>query len=472
MKNLFCFANILLLFFGVYSQAQTCQNSVLLSKNAYKILNFQNDMHIPKKKGDYTLASPFGDASEIKWAKKFNIVELGNVENQDVTYDLLNKKGLLHVKYPIGYDWMPALYYYTEGKNRKFVDWLYKNRNIATLNPEGPFVHCRKNHYTWCQDYYYNFANEEVMQKRVKDLLTNMKLRGFRGLFFDWASGSYIEEKEYSPMLQNFKKFHTKQNYFDFVSKFYQKLKDSNIFVVTNQGFRKAEYILPFVTYDMTESYITTDVRKKIKVQLTQKGWVDSVMVTNYYPIYEDSKELKDSLKFIDLLSQYKKKYKKFGFKNFIYLNYLAPEYKKVYESSLLYKMVKPKNGIYFSYAMAKLADCMVYAEVSKNRKLERDDIYFYDLGDALGKKYEKLDAVNGYVRFYEKGFVLVSGAYTKELYLKINSKYLKKNKKIYDTYNKIYLPSPQQNVIIDLKFQKDSFTKQYLPLGRVYLYI
>ncbi len=472
MKLSLLHVSITVLLFSVCSQARTLPNSILLSKNAYKTLNVQNNLNIPKKKGDYTLASPFGDESEMNWAKKFNIVELGNVENQDVTYGLLNKKGLLHVTHPIAYDWMPAFYYYTEGKNRAFVDWLYKNRNITTLNPEGPFVHCRENHYEWCQDYYYNLANEEVMQKRVNDLLANMKLRGFRGLFFDWASGRYIEEEAYNPMLQNFKKLHTKQSYFDFVSKFYKKLKDSNIFVVTNQGFRKAEYILPFVAYDMTESYITTDVRKKIKIQLTQKGWVDSVMVTNYYPIYEDSKDIRDSLKFIDLLCVYKKKYKKTGFKNFIYLNYLAPEYRKVYESSLLYKMVKPKNGIYFSYAMAKLADSMVYAEIPQNRKLERDEIYFYDLGDVLGKEYEKLDAIEGYIRFYEKGFVLVSKAYNKELYLKITSQYLKKNTKVYDAYNKRGLKVSQQTITVDLKFQKESFTQKYLPLGRVYLYL
>lgn len=472
MKRVWLHVSLVLLFMSVISEAKSTSNSMLINKYDYKILEIANDLNISKKKGDYTLASPFGDESEMNWAKRFNIVELGNVEDQDVTYALLNKKGLLHVTHPIAYDWMPAFYYYTEGKNRAFVDWLYKNRNITTLNPEGPFVHCRENHYEWCQDYYYNLANEEVMQKRVNDLLANMKLRGFRGLFFDWASGSYIEEEAYNPMLQNFKKLKTHKSYFDFVSKFYQKLKDSNIFVITNQGFRKAKYILPFVQYDMTESYITTDVRKKIKIQLVQKGWVDSVMVTNYYPIYDNSKDLKDSLKFIDLLSTYRKKYKKFGFKNFIYLNYLAPDYKKVYESSLLYEMVKPKNGIYFSYAMAKLADSMVYAQVTQNRKLERDEVYFYDLGKVLGKTYEKLDAIDGYIRFYEKGFVLVSKAYSKELYLKISSQYLKRNAKVYDTYNKRGLKVSQQTITVDLKFQKESFTQKYLPLGRVYLYL
>jgi len=194
-------------------------------------------------------------------------------------------------------------------------------------------------------------------------------------------------------------------------------------------------------------------------------------MVTNYYPIYDNSNDLKDSLKFIDLLSSYKKKYKKYGFKNFIYLNYLAPEYERVYESSLLYRMKKPKNGIYFSYAMAKLADSMVYAEVSENRNLERDEIYFYDLGHVLGASYEKLDAIDGYIRFYKKGFVLVSQAYSTELYLKIKSKYLKKNIKIYDTYNKNYLKVDQESVTVLLKYQQETFGHKYLPLGRVYLY-
>ncbi len=472
MIKILLHVSVVWIFMGIALQAENINNSVLVSKNEYKFRPITNNLNITKKKGDYTLASVFGDAKEVAWAKRFNMVELGNVENPDVTSALLHKKGLLHVKHPIAYDWMPALYYYTDGENRAFVAWLYKNRQTTTLNPNGPFVHCKKNNYDWCQDYYYNLSNKEVLQKRVDDLLTNMKLRGFRGIFFDWASGSYIEEKVYKPMLQNFNKFHTDKTYFDFVSRFYQKLKDSNIFVVTNQGFRKAKYVLPFVQYDMTESYITTDVHKKMKIQLAQKGWVDSVLVTNYYPIYDNSKDVKDSLKFIDMLSVYKKKYKKYGFKNFIYLNYLAPKYIKMYESSLLYKPVKPKNGIYFSYAMAKLADNIVYAEISQNRELERDEVYFCDLGHVLGKRYEKLDALKGYIRFYEKGFVLVSEPYKKELYLKITSKYLKQDTKIYDVYEKKELHSSKNSVTVDLKFEEESFTQKNLPLGRVYLYI
>ena len=472
MKKFCLYVSIVGIFMGVCLHAQSRTNSQLVSKQSYKAYPIKGDLKIKKKRGDYALASVFGDAKEIAWAKRFNIVELGNVENPDVTYKVLDKKGLLQVPYPIAYDWMPALYYYTDGDNRAFVRWLYKNRETTTLNPKGPFIHCKENHYDWCQDYYYNLSNRELLKRRVDDLVANMKQRGFKGLFFDWAAGNYIEEKAYNPMLQNFNNFQTDKSYFDFVSRFYKKLKDLNIFVVTNQGFRKAKYILPFVRYDMTESYITTDTHKNIKIQLADKGWIGSVLVTNYYPIYDNSKDLKDSLKFMDMLSAYKEKYKKYGFKNFIYLNYLAPKYIKMYASSMLYKPVKPKNGIYFSYAMAKLVDGLVYAEISQNRALERDEVYFYDLGHVLGKKYEKLDALNGYIRFYENGFVIVSSPYKKELYLKLYSKYLKKSRKIYDTYEKRELHSSKKSVTVDLKFEKESFTQKHLPLGRVYLYI
>jgi hypothetical protein len=471
MRQLLLHFMVMPLFFTVFLQADMIPNSTLVTKKAYKVLDDKSEPNLPKKRGEYVLASVFGNKEELEWAKRFDIVELGNVEDSKVSYELLEKKGFLDLAHPIAYDWMPALYYYTGGENRAFVEWLYKNRAVMTINPKGPFIHCKENHYEWCQDYYYNLGNEELMKKRVEDLISNMKIRGFRGVFFDWASGVYIEEAAYRSILLNFEKLNPGKSYFDFVSEFYQKLRASNIFVITNQGFRKAEYILPFVQYDMTESYITTDVAKKMKIQLFQKGWVDSVMTTNYYPIYKDSHTLKDSLKFIDLLSGYRKKYKKFGFKNFIYLNYLAPEYEKIYASSQLYKMKKPKNGIYFSYAMAKLADGMVYAEVPGNRKFERDEIYFYDLGHVLGEKYEKLDAIEGYIRFYEKGFVLVSQSYPKELSLKISSKYLKSKKKLYDVYNKTKLKIVENSVAVNLEYEEDQITKDKLPLGRVYLY-
>ena len=444
----------------------------LVSKENYITSKSPKITDLKEVKGDYLIASPFAEGDELTWMKKFNIVELGNVEDNNVNATLLKKQGLLQIPHHIAYDWMPALYYYTDGENRDFVEWLYQHREKTTLNPEGPFIHCKENHYDWCREYYYNLGNEELFDKRVADLLNNMQERKFNGIFFDWAPAQYILDKPYKEILSNFKKLNPKLQYFDLVEKFYKTLKKKNIFVVTNQGFRQKQFVLPYVTYDMTESYITTDVTKKIKLQLLNKGWVDEISVTNYYPIYDNSQSIADSLKFIDMLTKYKKEYKKDGFKNFIYLNYIAPDYEKVYKNLPLYKEVKPKNAIYFSYAMAKLTNNLVYAEIPTNRKLERDEIYFYDLGAPLGESYEKIGTLEGYIRFYEKGFVLVCEQSSEELYLKIQSPHLKRGRTILDTYSNIYLKSQKETTVVDLKFQKDIFTHKNLPLGRVYLYL
>jgi hypothetical protein len=447
-------------------------NYYIVNKNQYKILrNNIPKLKIPIKRGDYATSSIFLNKKELKWARKFNIVELGGIDDDKINYNFLKKQGVLSIPFHVGYDWMPSFYYYTSGQNRNFIKWIYKNKNKTTLNPKGPYLHCKENHYDWCEDYYYNLGDKKVFDARIDDLIQNMKRTGFNGLFFDWASGGYILEKEYESIYKNFRKLNPGKDYFSLVGNFYKKLKKLDILVVTNQAFRKEKYLLPFVTYDMTESYITTDVNIDRKIQIQGKGWVEKIPTTNYYPINKNSNSLKDSLYYINLLTNYKKKYKKYGFKNFIYLNYLAPNFKKIFDSASVYRMEKPKNGIYFSYAMAKLTDNIVYAEVPYNRKLERDDVYFYDLGKPLSKSYGKVSVIDGYIRFYSHGFVLVSSAHKKDIYLKVTSSFVPEIRHIYDAYDKIWLKNINNSTVVKLHFQKNIFSKKMLPLGRVYLY-
>lgn len=460
---------ILILYSFIYGEQKI--TSSIVTKDMYQTTDTASSK-IPLKKGEYALASIF-NKDEMAWAKKFDMAELGGVDDPHKTFDIMKKAGAFVIKKDIGYDWMPAFYYYTSGENRKFVRWLYKHKDSMLLNPNGPYLHCQKEGYNWCKDYYYDYGNDTLLKARVDDLIANISSKGFKGVFFDWASGGFILSSEYKQMKELFQKRHPRKNYFKSIAKFYKALKDRDIFVITNQAFRKEKYgLLKYIDYDMTESYITTDIEKKVHLQLLGKGWVDNIKVTNYYPIYDNSNSLKDSLYFIDLLTSYKKKYKKYGFKNFIYLNYIAPDYEKVYASASLYRKKKPKNAIYFSYAMGKLTNNIVYAELSDDRKLERDKVYFYDLGEALGKSYIKLQKPkDSYVRFYEKGFVLVSDAKQKEIYLKISSNFIPKNRKIYDAYNDIWLQSKKNSLILKLKYQKGTFSDLFLPLGRVFLY-
>jgi hypothetical protein len=405
------------------------------------------------KKGDFVTADIY-DKSQVEWAKLFRMADVGGIHDPNITPKML-KIGAL----TFGYDWMPAFYYYKDGSNNEFVKWLYKNRKTDTINPDGPFPHCNEMNYDWCEDYYYNFGDEKIIDKKVEWLIKNIKQKGFNGLFFDWASGIFILEKEYKKIYKNFKKLNPNKNYFNQVALFYKKLKRKGVIFITNQAFRKADKLLPYVTYDMTESYITTDKFIKGRIQIQGKGYVDKIPVTEYYPI--DSKTLKATFYYMKMLEKYKQKYKNEGFKNFIYLNYIAPEYKKVYPNLDLYKEIKPKNAIYFSYAMAKLFDAIVYAEVDENRKLERDDIYFYNLGKVVDKSYKEIQ--NGvWIRKYQNGFVLVSKVNKNDKVIKINAK-----KEFYDIYNKKWI----KNSVIKLDYQKDLWTKKQLPLGRVYIY-
>jgi hypothetical protein len=472
MKNIFGRYLFLLLCVTAVSYAEYI-HSTIVGKNDYRVINPNKtgQLKVLKQKGGYVSIPLFEGEWAVKWARKFNIAELGNFNDDRFSENLLKKAGIASIKHHIAYDWMPGVYYNLYGSNGKFVSWLYKNRNFATLNPKGPFIHCRKNHYDWCNDYYYDLGNPKVFERRVKNLIDTMKAKGFNGIFFDWGSGGYILDKEYKSVYSNFKKLNPNKNYFKLIGAFYKRLREDGIFVVTNQAFRKERYLLPFVTYDMTESYITTNINIKKSMQIQGVGALDTIDVTDYYPIDNNSKTLQKTLFYIDLLEKYKKEYKKEGFKNFVYLNYLAPVYKPVYNSDILYREVKPKNGIYFSYAMAKLTDSLVYAEVPDNRKLERDDVYFYKLSKVLGERYEKLDGIDAYVRFYKNGFVLASAAYGHDIYLKLSSRFLPQKAEIYDAFNNVWIQAKSHTVILKLHYAKSIFKHTALPLGRVYLY-
>ena len=396
----------------------------------------------PMKKGDFATIR----LNDKDWASKFRIIDVAD-----------NKLDVNSVK--LYYDWLVGFYYYKDGENTNFVKEFYTHRKEWTLNPEGPFIHCPENGYDWCDDYYYNFGNKTVINKKIDFLLNVLKSKYYNGIFFDWANDAMMYEKEYKQISKNFKKLNPNKTYADTIEMFYKKLKEKGVFFITNQAFR-AEKLLKYVPYDMTESYITTDTFVDTRIMIENKGWVEKVPVTNYYPI--DDKSLKATLFYLNMLTKYKEKYKKYGFKNFIYMNYLAPQYKKVYTMQPVYKEVMPKNGIFFSYAVAKLTDNIVYAEVTDKPQLEKSDIYFYDLGKVVGKNYIKLKNLNIYIRYYENGFVLVSDKYPKDKQIKLNL-----SKKYYDVYNKKWI----YDNIIHLHYEKDSITGKKLPLGRIFMY-
>ena len=128
-----------------------------------------------------------------------------------------------------------------------------------------------------------------------------------------------------------------------------------------NQAFRKEQWILNSVNYDMTESYgfMNWVVNKTINVK---NKWTTKAKVTKYFSISENeftsTKTRRELFKntFFYLWDLQKKKNTYVDNSNFkyIYMNYAAPEYKDIWGWE--YQEVTPKNAINFWYAFAKLA--------------------------------------------------------------------------------------------------------------------
>jgi hypothetical protein len=429
--------------------------------------------HITKSKGEFATASIY-ENHRLKWASNFKIVEIGELEITQDQIDFLRKKGVEKI---FVYQWMPAGYHYISGDDDPFMDWVYQNRYTLTLNPEGPFPHCNEMGYTWCQDYYYDFGNQELVERRVSFIKEKTLDRGIDGVFFDWASGVFIEEEVYRPIKDRFYQLHPDGDYFKYVSDFYDALRKEGVMVFTNQGFRKASYHLPVVDYDMTESYITTDevlnekawIILKDEAGKTVKKLMD-IPITNYYPVSVDVPSLEDTAYYMNYLETLKNQYSGKNFKRFVYMNYVSPELEKVgeMEGYPVFKAKIPKNAIFFSYAMGKLCGEFVYTEVPLDHSLEKEDLYFYRLGNPLGDTFEKIGNQK-YIRFFSNGFV-IAGLWENPQNLTVSSPYLK-NGFVYDIYNRKWLKIDKNSIEIKIEPYFDHIQQKIVPIGRVFVY-
>ncbi len=451
----------------------------------------QENVQYPKTKGVFATVYPW-DAAEnpeiLNWIKKFQIVEVGGFNDAEDIEKFISQLLNSNVK-PIIYEWMPAGYYYPNGDNNEFMEWIYENRQTYTLNPDGPFIMCDGNE---CKDFYFDLGKDELVSRRIQYLNSSLNTLGASGLFFDWAPGIYITQDEYRRILKEWRFRYPEKDYLEAVGDFYRKLKDrTNILMVTNQGFRNAKNVLPYTDYDLTESYATSvdkiccDNNNPLcnKIDILYKGKIYNLDVykTIYYPVSSNfcSGSLSDTIRWLNYLKG-KLIYAGSDFKGYIYLNYASPEYVKMEKNGkVVYTLKKPKNAIYFGYAVPKLLGWSSYTEVilsddepHRLPSLEQDDVYFADLGSPLGNSYEHFQNEYGdyYVRYYENGFVL-AGKFDHSSCLTLTSPYIREGK-IYDLYNKEVYLAKNQSITFHIKPEKDPLTEEFAPLGRVFVYL
>lgn len=348
--------------------------------------------------------------------------------------------------------------------------WIYANRSWTTLNPRGPFPHCEENGYDWCQDLYFDLGNSTV-RKKINEYIRSIVLSSsWDGIFFDWASGTFIEEEAYLPLLDLFRRKHPHENYLRAVVKTYRELRNflnREKIIVTNQGFRNPD-VLKWVDYDMTESYGTGCEYFGRVINVEGMGPVE-VPQTVYYPVSNNyfSGSLQDSLYYLDYLWKLLVRFKDGRLKNFIYMNYAAPLFRETNPG--VYRPYQPKNAIFYGYALAKLRNFVSYTEIPFLRKLEQTDLYFYDLGKPLGDLYFPING--GYVRYYKNGFVIV-GEWDRVEKIVLSSPYLLEGSPVYDLYDEKWIGRVKNSsVTLTIFPDRDPLTGRMAPVGRVFFY-
>ena len=104
--------------------------------------------------------------------------------------------------------------------------------------------------------YYYDPL---AMHGRAEALAAKLAAIGYDGVFLDATTS----ESVHPDALKEFTRRHPTHDYDEAFSDFLRALRRNVRLVVTNQGYRKAEQVLPFVDWDITESMITYPRRGK-----------------------------------------------------------------------------------------------------------------------------------------------------------------------------------------------------------------
>lgn len=101
--------------------------------------------------------------------------------------------------------------------------------------------------------YYYDPATREHQQGRASMLARRVRTLGYDGLFLDTTTAASV----HPDALAEYRRRHPDVDYDEAFGAFLANLRKSVPLIVTNQGYRSANHVLPFVDWDVSESLIT-----------------------------------------------------------------------------------------------------------------------------------------------------------------------------------------------------------------------
>ncbi len=375
-------------------------------------------------KGFYATAVPW--QKRLDFYKNFTVVEFGSFEDiADADTQGFDKI--------VAYEWMAGFYRFERNVFTRYA--LAHPKKLLNREPISK------------EDYFYDMCDAELVDKRVEYLVSEVKRLHIAGLFFDWANDLFLDEEEYRPLAETLKKRHPHTDYAACLKHFLARLKTHHILIITNQAYRNPE-LLQYVDYDMCESYMSA-VEESDTI-----APIGNVITNIPYTLYQPLEEV------FAYFDHFHKLQKRYGFKNMIYMNYLAP---KFVTTSKGLEAQKPIEGIYYNYVLAKLGGFAQFSEVPFDHTLEIDPIYFYDLGTPLNGMRKEGDI---YFRFFSKGFVLLAPTLHQERYIAIDMP-----KSLYDLKEGCKLLSIKGKVTIRLAPVYDEIVERYEPIAKVFLY-
>ncbi|HEX9984855.1 MAG TPA: hypothetical protein VGF69_16460 [Thermoanaerobaculia bacterium] len=117
--------------------------------------------------------------------------------------------------------------------------------------------------------YYYDPVSPQHVRERAPVLAAKLRAAGYDGLFFDTTSSESVHPEA----LAEFTARHPDVTYDVAFARFLRALRRElkEGVIVTNQGYRAAAHILPFVDYDVSESLIT----RPVKGRYVLRPWYD-----------------------------------------------------------------------------------------------------------------------------------------------------------------------------------------------------
>ncbi|MFP5247410.1 MAG: hypothetical protein ACLGH0_12010 [Thermoanaerobaculia bacterium] len=283
---------------------------------------------------------------ELGWYANFDVLVTHDPLPR-AQVDALHRKGTKLVLY----EW--AVAYYAS----LATSW---HRTVPLLNKTPLRGHLGAND---ADAFYYDPATQQHREARADFLARRLKAIGYDGVFLDTTTAASVHPLA----LAEYTRRHPGVSYDAAFAGFLAKLSKVVEVVVTNQGYRAAAHVLPYVDWDVSESLITRPVNGRFVL----RPW-------------NDPKDPWNSTAYLmkHLIAPVRKKFPRVRYGHINYVN----------DPALVGKIV----------AIARLFDAEAVVARADTAKMLTSDLLLHDFGRA----HPRVDRASGAYRFYEHGFV------------------------------------------------------------------